>query len=107
MPNFRIPHLLDADIPMFYKYIDSAKVYLEFGSGGSTYQASLRKNISKIYSVESDPWFIEKMKRLLPHDSNVEFNFCDVNTIQDTWGEPGEGCTVKQKNELFGLCSDL
>ena len=30
------------------------KIYFEYGFGGSTYQASTRDNIIKIYSVESD-----------------------------------------------------
>ena len=37
---------------MFYKYLNNTSVYFEYGSGGSTYQASTRKNIKKIYSVE-------------------------------------------------------
>lgn len=32
---------------MFYKYLDN--IYFEYGSGGSTYQASIRKNIKTIY----------------------------------------------------------
>lgn len=38
----------------FYKYLYNTNVYFEYGSGGSTYQASIRKNIKTIYSVESD-----------------------------------------------------
>ena len=26
---------------MFYKYLNRAKIYFEYGSGGSTYQASI------------------------------------------------------------------
>jgi len=39
---------------MFYKYLDKANIYFEFGSGGSTYQSAQRSNIKTIYSVESD-----------------------------------------------------
>jgi hypothetical protein len=42
------------DKEMFYKHLDNSKIYFEYGSGGSTYQASIRNNIIKIYSVESD-----------------------------------------------------
>ena len=46
------------DKKMFYEYLNNCKIYFEFGSGGSTYQASLKKNIKKIYSVESDKeWY--------------------------------------------------
>jgi len=48
------PHLSKNDKKIFYKYLDNANVYFEYGSGGSTYQASIRKNIKTIYSVESD-----------------------------------------------------
>ena len=48
------PSLSKNDKQMFYKYVDKSKVYFEYGSGGSTYQASIRNNINKIYYVESD-----------------------------------------------------
>ena len=49
------PHLSKNDKKMFYKYLDKANVYFEYGSGGSTYQASIKNNIKKIYSVEKTP----------------------------------------------------
>jgi hypothetical protein len=49
-----LPHLAKNDEIMFYKYLDKINVYFEYGSGGSTYQASIRDNIVKVYSVESD-----------------------------------------------------
>jgi hypothetical protein len=48
------PYFYSNDLKCFYKYLDKANIYFEYGSGGSTYQASIRKNIKKIYSVESD-----------------------------------------------------
>ena len=55
-----IPHFAKNDLQMFYKYLDNCTNYLEFGSGGSTYQASIRKNIKKIISFESDKdWFLK------------------------------------------------
>ena len=48
------PNLSKNDKKLFYKYLDNTNVYFEYGSGGSTYQASIRKNIKTIYSVESD-----------------------------------------------------
>ena len=44
------PSLAKNDKIMFYKYLNSAKVYFEYGSGGSTYQAAMKNNISKINS---------------------------------------------------------
>ena len=48
------PHLAPNDKKMFYNYLKKSSFYFEYGSGGSTYQASIRKNIKKIFSVESD-----------------------------------------------------
>jgi hypothetical protein len=41
------PLMLENDKQMFYKYLDKATHYFEFGCGGSTYQAVLRQNIKK------------------------------------------------------------
>lgn len=48
------PSFSKNDLNMFYKYLDKATNYFEYGSGGSTYQASIRVNIKYIVSVESD-----------------------------------------------------
>ena len=53
-----IPELSANDMKMFYRYLDKATIYFEYGSGGSTYQANLRPNIQKIYTVESDKTWI-------------------------------------------------
>ena len=39
------PHLAKNYKKLFYTYLDNTNVYFEYGSGGSTYQASIRKNI--------------------------------------------------------------
>ena len=56
------PHLQKNDKEMFYRYLKNISVYFEYGSGGSTYQASIRKNIKSIYSVESDIEWQKKLK---------------------------------------------
>ena len=43
------PLLGKNDKEMFYRYLKNTTVYFEYGSGGSTYQASIRKNIKTIY----------------------------------------------------------
>ena len=47
------PWLGNHDINMYYNILNNAKIYFEFGSGGSTYQAFIRDNIEKIYTVEN------------------------------------------------------
>jgi hypothetical protein len=49
-----IPEFGETDMKMFNRYLDKSTVYFEYGSGGSTYQANLKPNIQKIYTVESD-----------------------------------------------------
>ena len=41
-------HLAENDKEIFYKYLDNTNVCFECGSGGSTFQASIRKNIKTI-----------------------------------------------------------
>ena len=56
------PYLAENDKEIFYKYLDNTNVYFEYGSGGSAFQASIRKNIKTIYSVESDITWQKKTK---------------------------------------------
>lgn len=90
------PEMSSNDKKMFYNYLNKANVYFEFGSGGSTYQANVRKNIKKIYSVESDiEWHI-KLKNKLKNDK-IKYIFNEMNTKPNTWGNPGEHATDIQK----------
>jgi signal transduction histidine kinase len=68
------PYLSNNDIIMFYKYLDKAKIYFEYGSGGSTYQASIRDNIIKIYCVESDNDWLNKLKENIKKN-NITYLF--------------------------------
>lgn len=68
------PHLGVNDETMFYKYLDKSKVYFEYGSGGSTYQASIRNNINKIYSVESDKEWQNKLQEIIK-SNNITYFF--------------------------------
>jgi hypothetical protein len=90
------PHLSSNDRKMFYKYLDNATVYFEYGSGGSTYQASIRKNINTIYSVESDITWQKKLQEIIkiPY---INFIFNEMDTKPNTWGNPGKNATNIQK----------
>ena len=102
-------YLGNYDKIMFNKYLDSCKVYFEFGSGGSTYQANLRSNITKIYSVESDKNWYDEVSRRINTDKLVYF-YNEMKTIPNTWGHPGPGSTkeqhIKYSNYLCELTSD-
>lgn len=90
------PKLSKNDIILFYKYLEKSKIYFEYGSGGSTYQASIRDNIKKIYTVESDIEWINKLKNIIKN-KNITFIFNEMDTQPKTWGKFGENATNKQK----------
>ena len=81
------PHLYKNDKEMFYKYLKNPniKIYFEFGSGGSTYQASILDNIKNIYSVESDVMWQTKLKQIITNP-NVKYTFNEMDTKPNTWG---------------------
>jgi len=94
------PHLSGKDKLMFYKYLDKATHYFEFGSGGSTYQASLRPNIKHIITVESDKRWLDKLKTIIPVETQskrITFILNDMDTLPNNWGNPGPKATVEQK----------
>ena len=68
----------------------------EYGSGGSTYQASIRKNINTIYSVESDIQWHNKLKKKIKH-KNINYIFNEMKTQPKNLGHPGKNATNQQK----------
>ena len=84
------PNLQPTDKKMFYKHLIKSSVYFEYGSGGSTYKASIVKNIKKIYSVESDSEWHDLLKQKI-QNNNVNFIYNDINTQEN----------FKKINELF------
>jgi hypothetical protein len=94
------PYLSKNDKTMFYKYLDSIKVYFEYGSGGSTYQAAIRPNISKIYSVESVIMWQNKVKQVTQLQESAKeiiHIFNEMDAQQYNWGFPGKNATDIQK----------
>lgn len=92
-----IPHLSQNDMNMFYKYLNKSHFYFEYGSGGSTYQAFLRRNIIKIYSVESDIEWHNHLKILLKNNTKISFIYNEMDTLPNSWGNPGPNATNIQK----------
>lgn len=90
------PFLSENDENMFYKHLNNTKIYFEYGSGGSTYQASIRDNIQKIYSVESDIRWQTKLKRTIKKE-NIVYIFNEMDTRPNNWGNPGVNATEQQK----------
>jgi protein O-GlcNAc transferase len=90
-PSFKIK-----DKQMFYKYLNKCKIYFEYGSGGSTYQASIRYNITKIFSVESDKEWLNILQKKIS-SKNVIHLFNEMNVQPNTWGHPGPNSTQLQR----------
>ena len=90
------PHLSKNDKIIFYKYLDNTNIYFEYGSGGSTYQASIRKNIKTIYSVESDITWLKKLNQTIKNP-NINYIYNEMDTKPNTWGHPGKKATNIQK----------
>ena len=87
-----IPELSANDIKMYYRYLDKATVYFEYGSGGSTYQANLRPNIQKIYTVESDKTWMNKLNSVIKNNTKITYIYNEMGTKPDTWGYPSKSC---------------
>jgi len=70
-------YMKDDEIKLFTKYIKQSKSYLEFGSGGSSIEAS--KYINDITTIETDNEWIKKVKNI-----NNKINFIYIN-IDCVW----------------------
>ena len=100
------PHIATNDKNLFYKCLDNANVYFEFGSGGSTYQASIRKNIKTIYSVESDITWQRKLNQIIK-TPNINYIYNEMDTKPNTWGVPGKNATNIQKINYSNQITEL
>jgi len=59
------PHMTEGEVECFRRHLSNASTLLEFGCGGSTYLA-VNAGLKKIWSVESDSGWIEKLKQEEP-----------------------------------------
>lgn len=73
------------------KYLNQSKYYFEYGSGGSTYEAARKSNIIKIYSVESDEDWIDKLLNVELYNK-VKFIYVNIGA-SGNWGYPGSEST--------------
>ena len=86
------PYLAKNDKNLFYRYLDNTTVYFEYGAGGSTYQASIRKNSKTIYSVDSDIIWHERLRKIIKHP-NIHYFYNEMDTEPNNWGNPGKNAT--------------
>lgn len=86
------PHL--EDLQLFQKYLANAKIYFEFGSGGSTCLASTMPSIESIHSVESDRSWANKV--LASVKKQIYLYLIDFKN-PGPWGSPGSQTTNEEK----------
>lgn len=86
------PAIKALDKLLFYKYLDKATHYMEFGSGGSTYQASIRPTIKSTCTVESDLEWIQKLQSKIIHPS-IQYNYIDIQAKPRSLGYPSKLCS--------------
>lgn len=99
-----IPELSKNDMKMFYRYLDKSTLYFEYGSGGSTYQANLKPNIKKIYTVESDKTWMNKLNSLIKNNTKITYIYNEMGTKPNTWGYP---CGICLKTSLINYSEHI
>ncbi len=67
------------DIKLFNKYINNSKYYLEFGSGSSTYHASLKPKLKKIIVIEDDINMFAKVNDFMKNNKKFVNLYIDIN----------------------------
>jgi hypothetical protein len=86
---FFFPHMKHDEYLLFKELCSSKKVFLEYGSGGSTIYF-LKKN-KDVFSVESNPGFYSFMKSIQmvkdSLDKKLHYRFIDLGAT-DVWGKP-------------------
>ena len=85
------PSMSDEELIGFSYFMRTKNIYFEFGSGGSTNLASYYK-LNKIYSVESDIRWHNKIKNL--NLIGIIFITIDLKAKENKFGTPGPGTTV-------------
>lgn len=85
-----IPHMEDAGIALLAQRLKGVKIFLEYGSGGSSIMAA-QAGIRRIYSVDSDLVFLQSVQKRLIADGIPRRRYVpvyvDIGKTGD-WGRP-------------------
>lgn len=102
MPHFDSPESTE----WFLDRLAHAKRYLEFGSGGSTYQAA--KLGVDFIAVDTDPYFLQSVRAKIQSAGlsrpGQVFRHADIGWT-GPWGRP-QGRVTEARRELFRRASD-
>ncbi|MHB0920347.1 MAG: hypothetical protein ACYC22_05240 [Thiomonas delicata] len=84
-----VPHMEESGRRLLEARLSESNVYLEYGAGGSTILAA-KMAVRKIYSVESDAFYLKKIGMKLANDyhfSGFSPCFVDIGPTKE-WGMP-------------------
>lgn len=98
-----IPHLFGNNLDIFNNYLSKSNVYLEFGSGGSTYVAAHTHKIPVIHYVESDRSWFERVKKECP---NAHGHFIDIKSKPNSCGNPGTNASIESMKKYSDVYID-
>ncbi len=103
-PRFYPFAMSRAEIAMFDEAVMDARIYLEFGSGGSTLRA-VQKSKAVIYTVDSSPEWTGYLRRyvVVRRLENIRLHMCpvDIGPVGD-WGFPTSDLHVRQFESYSG-----
>jgi hypothetical protein len=83
-------HMKRAERILLSRYLQKAKVYVEYGSGGSTELACYVENLAKIYTIESSQDWLDGLissSECLKNSSRVVAVSVDIGKTKE-WGNP-------------------
>lgn len=92
-----VPSMEPQGILLLKRHLKEARVFLEYGAGGSTILAA-KIGVKNIYSVESDEIFLNAVKlKIKSCDYNIEIKDCfvDIGKTGD-WGYPQEKSCIER-----------
>lgn len=93
----QIPHMDPEGLALFDARLQGARVYLEYGAGGSTVMAAQR-GVEEIHSVESDLGFLSAVEqRLRKCGTAARFHplYVDIGPTKE-WGWPADASCAAQ-----------
>jgi len=86
------PHMSQDERRLFYELLDNASFYQEFGAGGSTVVALMRKNIKQIHTIEGARDWVHILKERKDVSSAIaggrmKLVYADIGPTGE-WGHP-------------------
>ena len=87
------------DLKMFLNYVKKSSIYFEYGIGGSTCEVIKYDNLKKIYSIESDYRWCEKVLKIIKKNEKINIKLVDLKCKENSWGYPSNHCSYTKMKE--------